>query len=51
MIAAHVLRLHNITLTLVLFRDTEPWAMNKRNTQKLEETNMRFLRPLLGFNP
>jgi hypothetical protein len=44
-----MLSLHNITLKPAVFRGTEPWAMKKRNAEKLETAQMRFLRPLLGF--
>jgi hypothetical protein len=43
------LRLHKICSKPVLFYGSEAWVINKRDAQKLEAAQMRFLRPLLGF--
>jgi len=45
----HPLRLHSVTLKAALFCGTEPWAIKKRNAQKLEAAQTRFVRRLLGF--
>jgi hypothetical protein len=41
------LRLHNIC-SKPAFYGSEAWVINKRDAQKLEAAQMRFLRPLLG---
>jgi hypothetical protein len=43
------LRLHNITSKASLWYGSENWIINKRNSQKLEAAQMRFLKPLLGL--
>jgi hypothetical protein len=43
------LRLHNITSKTSLCYGSETWTINKRDAQKLEAAQMRFLRPLLGL--
>jgi hypothetical protein len=43
------LKLHNITSKSALKYGNETWVMNKRGPQRLEATQMRFLRPLLGY--
>jgi hypothetical protein len=43
------LRLHNITSKASLCYSSETWTINKRDAQKLEAAQMRFLRPLLGL--
>jgi hypothetical protein len=43
------LRLHNICSKPALFYGSEAWVINKRDAQKLEAAQMKFLRPLLGF--
>jgi hypothetical protein len=43
------LRLHNITSKVSLCYGSENWIINKRDAQKLEVAQMRFLRPLLGL--
>jgi hypothetical protein len=43
------LRKHNITSKAALCYGSEVWIINKRNAQKLEAAQMRFLRPLLGL--
>jgi hypothetical protein len=43
------LRLYNITSKASLCYGSENWIINKRDTQKLEAAQMRFLRPLLGL--
>jgi hypothetical protein len=43
------LRLHNICSKPALFYCSEAWVINKRDAQKLQAAQMRFLRPLLGF--
>jgi hypothetical protein len=40
------LRIHNIT---ALTYGSETWMLNKRDKQRLEAAQMRFLRPLLGY--
>jgi hypothetical protein len=42
------LRIHNITFKAALCYGGEVWIINKRDAQKLEAAEMRFLRPLLG---
>jgi hypothetical protein len=41
------LRLHNFTYKSSLCYGRENWITNKREPQKLEPAQMRFLRPLL----
>jgi hypothetical protein len=43
------LKLLNITSKPALKYGSETWVMNKRDTQRLEAAQMRFLRPLLGY--
>jgi hypothetical protein len=43
------LKLHNITSKPALKYGSKTWVMNKRDTQRLEAAQMRFLRPLLGY--
>jgi hypothetical protein len=43
------LRLHNITCYASLCYGSEICIINKREAQKLEAAQMRFLRPLLGL--
>jgi hypothetical protein len=43
------LRLNNITSKADLCYGSENWIINKRDAQKLEAAQMRFLRPLLGL--
>jgi hypothetical protein len=43
------LRLHNITSKASLCYGSEDWILYKRDAQKLEAAQMRFLRPLLGL--
>jgi hypothetical protein len=43
------LRLHNITSKASLCYGSENCIINKRDAQKLEAAQMRFLRPLLGL--
>jgi hypothetical protein len=43
------LRLHNITSKASFCYGSKNWIINKRDTQKLEAAQMRFLRPLLGL--
>jgi hypothetical protein len=41
--------LHNITSKASLCYGSENWIINKRDAQKLEAAQMRFLRPLFGL--
>jgi hypothetical protein len=43
------LRIHNIASKAALCYGSEVWIINRRDTQKLEAAQMRFLRPLLGL--
>jgi hypothetical protein len=43
------LRLHNITSKASLCYGSENWIINKRDAQKLEAAQIRFLRQLLGL--
>jgi hypothetical protein len=43
------LRIHNITAKTALKYGSETWMLNKRDKQRLEAAQMRFLRPLLGY--
>jgi hypothetical protein len=40
--------IHNITAKIDLKYGSETWVLNKRDKQRLEAAQMRFLRPLLG---
>jgi hypothetical protein len=44
-----ILRLHNIYSKPAFFYGSETWVINKRDAQKLEAAQMRFVRSLLGF--
>jgi hypothetical protein len=43
------LLIHNIISKAALCYGSEAWIINKRDAQKLEAAQMRFLRPLLGL--
>jgi hypothetical protein len=43
------LKLHNIASKPALKYGSETWVMNKRDTQRLEAAQMRFIRPLLVY--
>jgi hypothetical protein len=43
------LRIHNITPKTAFKYGSETWVLNKRDKQRLEAAQMRFLRPLLGY--
>ena len=43
------LRIHNITAKAALKFGSEDWVMKKREEQRLEEAQMKFLRHLLGI--
>jgi hypothetical protein len=43
------LRIHNITAKTALKYGSETWVLNKKDKQRLEAAQMRFLRPLLGY--
>jgi hypothetical protein len=43
------LRMHNITAKTALKYRREAWVLNKRDKQRLEAAQTRFLRPLLGY--
>jgi hypothetical protein len=43
------LRIYNIASKAALYYGSEAWIINKRDAQKLEAAQMRFLRPLLGL--
>jgi hypothetical protein len=43
------LRIHNTTSKAALWYGSEVWIINKRDAQKLEAAQMRFLIPLLGL--
>jgi hypothetical protein len=43
------LRIRNITAKTALKHGSETWMLNYRDKQRLEATQMRFLRPLLGY--
>jgi hypothetical protein len=43
------LRIHNITAKAALTFGSEVWVMKKRNKQRLEAAQMKFLRHLLGI--
>jgi hypothetical protein len=42
------LRIHNITAKATLKFGSEAWVLKKRNEQRLEAAQMKFLRRLLG---
>jgi hypothetical protein len=42
------LRIHNITAKAALNFGSEAWVLKKRDEQRLEEAQMKFLRHLLG---
>jgi hypothetical protein len=42
-------RKHNVTVKAALKYGSEIWVLNKIEKQHLEATQMRFLRPLLGY--
>jgi hypothetical protein len=42
------LRIDNITAKTALKYGSETWVLNKRDKQRLEAAQMRYLRPLLG---
>jgi hypothetical protein len=43
------LRIHNITAKAALKFGSEAWVLKKREEQRLEATQMKFLRHLLGI--
>jgi len=43
------LRIHNITVKAALKFGSEAWVLKKREEQRLEEAQMKFLRHLLGI--
>jgi hypothetical protein len=43
------LRIHNITANAVLKFDSEAWVLKKRDEQRLETAQMKFLRHLFGI--
>ena len=43
------LRLHNITAKAALKFGSEAWVLKKREEQRLEAAQMKFLRHLLGI--
>ena len=43
------LRIHNITAKAALKFGSEVWVLNKREEQRLEAAQMKFLRHLLGI--
>jgi hypothetical protein len=43
------LRIHSITEKTTFKHGSETWVLNKRDKQRLEAAQMRFLRPLLGY--
>ena len=43
------LRIHNITAKAALKFESEAWVLKKREEQRLEATQMKFLRHLLGI--
>jgi len=43
------LRIHNITATAALKFGSEAWVLKKREEQRLEAAQMKFLRQLLGI--
>jgi hypothetical protein len=43
------LRIHNMTAKAALKFGSEVWVLRKRDEQRLEAAQMKFLRPLLGI--
>jgi wyosine [tRNA(Phe)-imidazoG37] synthetase (radical SAM superfamily) len=43
------LRIHNITVKAALHFGSEAWVLKKREEQRLEAAQMKFLRHLLGM--
>ena len=43
------LRIHNITAKAALKLESEAWVLKKREEQRLEAAQMKFLRQLLGI--
>ena len=43
------LRIHNITAKVALKFGSEEWVLKKREEQRLEAAQMKFLRHLLGI--
>ena len=43
------LRIHNITAKAALKFETEAWVLKKKEEQRLEAAQMKFLRHLLGI--
>ena len=43
------LRIHNITVKAALKYGSEAWGLKKREKQRLEAAQMKFLRHLLGI--
>jgi len=43
------LRIHNITVKAALKYGSEAWGLKKREKQRLEAAQMKFLRRLLGI--
>ena len=43
------LRIHNLTAKAALKFGSEAWVLNKREEQRLEAAQMKFLRHLLGI--
>ena len=43
------LRIHNITAKAALKSGSEAWVLKKREEQRLEATQMKFLRHLFGI--
>jgi len=43
------LRIHNVTAKVALKFGSEAWVLKKREEQRLEATQMKFLRQLLGI--
>jgi len=43
------LRIHNITVKAVLIFGSETWVLKKREEQRLEAAQMKFLRHLIGI--
>jgi len=43
------LRIHNITAKAALKFESEAWVLKKREEQRLEAAQMKFLRHLLGI--
>ena len=44
------LRIHNVTAQAALKFGSEAWVLKKREEQRLEAAQMKFLRHLLGDN-